>query len=580
MSNIQQLIGLLARPDVSEIILQSGSPPFARTGTELKPLSKQSLSVPHIEKFVQGTPVAAMLQNVGSTGRASEVFTMKGVLYEADITSSRDLTRVILTRSGSPSATTKAPRRDVATAISKRKVAVPAARRETRQQTPKPTSAKAIRKVSIRPASVSAPQPKRAFTPPAIKKPVSSILPGSIPTTRGQTAPDTIKQSPANAPDALVRLLSDARARNASDVHIMSGQPARIRMVGDLEPHGPELSHDQVRHMLTFLLTNTHRVKFDEFGYADLSAEIAGGRVRVNINRQRGGWKGCFRLVADKPASLEQLGLPPELIKLQVHHQGLAVISGPNGSGKTTTLAALVDLFNATRPVHIVTVEDPVEVLHSVKKAVITQREVGTHTKSFYRALKGALREDPDIIVIGELRDRETVEMALSAAETGHLVLATMSTPSGARTIDRLIDMFPPDVQSQVRSTLAGALKMVISQRLVPTIDRSRNVVAAEVITGNMSLWTLIRDNKLFQLPSLLQRGLALGMIRIEDSLNALVKQGVISVDVARSYADNPKSIEEPGTSSSVSRSAHTPPHNRGSARRGGISGLFKKKDS
>ena len=206
-------------------------------------------------------------------------------------------------------------------------------------------------------------------------------------------------------------------------------------------------------------------------------------------------------------------------------------------------MASLVDLFNQSRPIHIITVEDPIEIHHTPKQAVISQREVGRHTRTFDIALRAALREDPDVIVIGELRDPETVEMALRAAETGHLVIATMSTPSGAVTIDRLIDMFPRGVHSQVRNTLAGMLKLVISQRLVPSKSGKRQHVAAELITGSIPLYAMIRDNKLFQLPSLLQQGQAYGMIRIEDSLNALVRQGRIDPDIARAHANDPKAI-------------------------------------
>jgi twitching motility protein PilT len=255
------------------------------------------------------------------------------------------------------------------------------------------------------------------------------------------------------------------------------------------------------------------------------------------------------------------------------YHQGLVVVSGPNGAGKTTTLSALVDLFNSERSVHIITVEDPVEVIHPIKKAIVSQREVGIHTKSFHAALKGSLREDPDVIAIGELRDRETVEKALEAAETGHLVFATMSTPSGARTIGRLIDMFPPDDQSQVRSTLAGVLKFVVSQRLVPRKDGNGRVVAVELLTGGMALWTLIRDDKLFQLPSLLQRGRAFGMIRIEDSLNELLSSGVISMETAKAFADDPRvighSAEQPMSPNQASPAQST---------KGTMRNLFSKK--
>lgn len=359
-----------------------------------------------------------------------------------------------------------------------------------------------------------------------------------------RTAAERTGAPSADAAPALRDILVSAGERHASDVHISSGMKAMVRIAGELVPVGPKISREQVEGMLLPLLSPPRRDQLDRLGYTDLALDIERvGRLRININRQREGLKGCFRLVAASPVPLAELGLPEELATVTKHHQGLVVVSGPNGAGKTTTLASLVDVFNATRAMHIITVEDPVEVLHSKKKAVVSQREVGSHTKSFAAALKGALREDPDVIAIGELRDLETVEMALSAAETGHLVIATMSTPSGARTIDRLIDMFPPAVQNQVRATLAGTLKMVISQRLVPSADKTKRYAAAELITGNIPLWAMIRDNKLYQLQSLLQRGRAYGMIRIDDSLNDLVNRGLVTAETARLYADDPKSI-------------------------------------
>jgi twitching motility protein PilT len=239
-------------------------------------------------------------------------------------------------------------------------------------------------------------------------------------------------------------------------------------------------------------------------------------------------------------------------------------------------MAALVDLVNQSKPHHIITVEDPIEVVHPIKRAVISQRQVGLHTQSFHAALKGALREDPDVIIIGELRDRETVEMALQAAETGHLVIASMSTPSGAKTIDRLIDMFPPEDQAQVRSTLAGALKIVVSQRLVPNVARTQMVAVAELITGNVPLWSLIRDNKLFQLPSLLQRGRNYGMIRAEDSLNDLLARGVIDEDTARRYADDPRAINPGGVKApSSSPESAQPGQELGKAALGAMRNMF-----
>lgn len=343
---------------------------------------------------------------------------------------------------------------------------------------------------------------------------------------------------------SLESILSKARQLGASDVHISAGYPALFRTAGKLKEIGAPIADKQVTSMLTMLLDEKQKDSLKTVGYADLALELPRvGRLRVNVSRQQGGLKGCFRLIFAEPASLESLGLPLEFKKIVLHHQGLVVVSGPNGSGKTTTMASLINLFNESRPIHIITVEDPVEIVHPPKKAVISQREVGRHTRTFQAALKGSLREDPDIIAIGELRDQETVEMALSAAETGHLVIATMNTPSGAVTIDRLIDMFPQGVQSQVRNTLAGTLKMIISQRLVPSKDGKTQYVAAELISGCVPLSAMIRDNKLFQLPSLLQQGKAYGIIRIEDSINALVRKGLVETSVARAFANDTKAI-------------------------------------
>jgi len=242
------------------------------------------------------------------------------------------------------------------------------------------------------------------------------------------------------------------------------------------------------------------------------------------------------------------------------------VIAGPSGHGKTTTLAALVDLLNRARPIHIVTIEDPVEIVHPRHVAVVSQREVGRHTESFATALEAALREDPDVIVIGELRDRETVEIALTAAETGHLVLATMSTPSAAKTIDRLIDMFPPDDHPQVRASLGAALRAIVAQRLLPDAQGTGMVAAVELLVGVLALANLIRDNKLFQLPNLMQRGRAFGMLRLDDSLLELVRAGKLAEDVALRHADSRKEL---------TAALHPPPPPAEPARRG----LFGRKD-
>jgi twitching motility protein PilT len=292
------------------------------------------------------------------------------------------------------------------------------------------------------------------------------------------------------------------------------------------------------------LLGPTARTRLEEVGYVDLGFVVPGrGRVRANISRQQDGLAGTFRIARDTIPTLDELGLPRDLAKIVRHHQGLVVIAGPSGHGKTTTMAALVDLLNTSNSDHIITIEDPVEIEHPPKKAIVSHREVGRHTLSFVQALKASLREDPDVIVIGELRDRETVEIALTAAETGHLVLSTISTPSAVKTIDRLIDMFPPDDQIQVRASISGTLRAVIAQRLLPNATRDGMVAAIELVTGVLPLATMIRENKLFQLPSLMQRGRAFGMIRLDDSLAEHVRAKRLTDVVALGAAENKREL-------------------------------------
>jgi twitching motility protein PilT len=238
------------------------------------------------------------------------------------------------------------------------------------------------------------------------------------------------------------------------------------------------------------------------------------------------------------------LGLPSDITRASGHHQGLVVFTGPTGHGKTTTLTAVVDHINRTTSHHIITVEDPIENLHPRKKALISQREIVTHTASFASALRAALREDPDVIVVGELRDTETVRMAVAASETGHLVLGTMNTPSAAKTIDRLIDLFPPADQPQVRLTLASGLRLIVGQRLVPSPDRSRIHAAIELLPGSVPLSAIIRDNKTFQIPSLQQRGKGVGILRLDESLADLVRTQRVTMEDARAAAEAPAELE------------------------------------
>ncbi|HEY1553382.1 MAG TPA: PilT/PilU family type 4a pilus ATPase [Kofleriaceae bacterium] len=336
---------------------------------------------------------------------------------------------------------------------------------------------------------------------------------------------------------ALDQLVATARARGASDLHVAAGRPVMVRVGGELvaiDPAAPPLATAAAEAMLLAVLAPVHKAQLASVGYADLAIDLAGGgRLRANISGHQGGLKGAFRIARAAPPTLDELGLPASLSKVIAHHQGLVVIAGPSGQGKTTTLAALVDQLNASKPCHILTIEDPIEIVYARKAAVVSQREAGLHTKTFATGLKASLREDPDVIVIGELRDRETVEIALTAAETGHLVLSTMSTPSAAKTIDRLVDMFPAEEHAQVRASIAGALRAIVAQRLLPAVGGGV-VPAVELVTGVLPLAVLIREDKLYQLPNLMQRGKAFGMLRFEDSLAELVAAGKIASATAQ----------------------------------------------
>lgn len=343
----------------------------------------------------------------------------------------------------------------------------------------------------------------------------------------------------------LAVVLEQGRATGASDVHVVAERPVLFRIAGDLVPQGGALNSTRVEGMLMPVVPERLKPVLERDGSCDFSLDSpAMGRFRVNVSRHRTGLKGTFRVIAREVPTLETLGLPSDIAKATHHHQGLIVVTGPSGHGKTSTLAALVDLINRETSHHVLTVEDPVEFVHPRKKALISQREVGTHTKTFASALKGSLREDPDVIVVGELRDTETVRMALAAAETGHLLISTMNTPSAAKTIDRLIDLFPPADQQQVRLSLSSGLRLIVSQRLMASADGKSMVAAAEVLPGSVALGNLIRDNKTYQIPSLQQRGKSLGIVRFEDSLADLVRAGKVKLEVAKGFADNPDELE------------------------------------
>ena len=330
-------------------------------------------------------------------------------------------------------------------------------------------------------------------------------------------------------------LLVQTKEQNASDLHLTVGSPPTLRLHGKLTRlDQPQLTREDIHNMLYDLLTDEQKARYEATHDLDFSLELTGvGRFRVNAFLQRLGEGIVLRLIPSKIKSLDDLGMPAILKDLAMKDRGLVLVTGPTGSGKSTTLAAMVDHMNDNREDHIITIEDPIEFIHQHKKCNVNQREVGPHTMSFAAALRSALREDPDIILVGEMRDLETIAQALTAAETGHLVLSTLHTNNAPQTISRVVDVFPPHQQEQIRVQLADALLGVVAQSLVPTIDGKGRAAAMEIMVATPAIRNLIRENKVHQIPSAIQTGAREGMQSLDQALKALVKTQKISNDEA-----------------------------------------------
>jgi twitching motility protein PilT len=321
----------------------------------------------------------------------------------------------------------------------------------------------------------------------------------------------------------------------ASDLHLASGSQPIVRVRGELERLTfPVLENDKLKEML-YEIAPEYKVKiFEETGDVDFGYEIPGtARYRANFFNQKYGVAAVFREIPSKILTVEQLGLPPIMKKFAALHKGLILVTGPTGSGKSTTLAAIVDYANKNRKDHIITVEDPIEFVHQSQGCLVNHREVGLHTRSFAAALRGALREDPDVILVGEMRDLETIELALTAAATGHLVFGTLHTPSAAKTIDRVIDVFPAAQQNQIRNTLSEALKGVVAQNLFKRVDVKGRVAALEILVVTPAIANLIREAKTFQIPGMLQVGKKHGMQTLDDAIQDLLSKKMISPEDA-----------------------------------------------
>lgn len=349
--------------------------------------------------------------------------------------------------------------------------------------------------------------------------------------------------------DLLHPLMVKGAFNRASDLHITADRPPLMRVDGDLVPipdYDAPLPEAWVEQAAFALMSDGQRAEFDERGEVDLAHAAEGiGRLRTNVFRQLGSIAIALRFIPDRVYSLEELGAPPIARDLALLPRGLVLLTGPTGSGKSTTLTAMVDIINHEVPAHVITIEDPIEFHHESSRSLIHQREVGSDTGSFAEALRRVLRQDPDVILIGELRDPESIQTALSAAETGHLVLSTLHTQGAAKSVNRIIDVFPADKQHQIRTQLGDTLQGIISQTLLPLAQTNGRTIATEVLINTPAVANMIREGQVAQLYSAMQAGAAVGMHTLDQDLKRLVEEGVIAQHVAKAFAVDPKSLDD-----------------------------------
>ena len=353
---------------------------------------------------------------------------------------------------------------------------------------------------------------------------------------------------PPTAPAKHVdQYLAIGQSGGASDIHLAANAPPCWRLSGNLQPiwpDAPKLTAADTAELITSFLTESQQAELEKRGDVDFAYATRFGRFRTSVVRQRLGADLVFRIISTRVRTMDELGLPESLKLLTRFHNGLVLVTGPVGSGKSTTLAALVEQVNLERKEHIITLEDPIEYVFEPKGCQITQREVHTHTRSFGAALRASLREDPDVIMVGEMRDLETISLAITASETGHLVLGTLHTSNASRTLDRLLDVFPSDQQEQIRVMVSESLRGVISQQLISRIDGQGRAVALEILTNTPAVANVIRESRTYMLPGIIQTGRKQGMRLMDDSLAALYDEGVISAEEASSRAEQKQAMQ------------------------------------
>ena len=343
----------------------------------------------------------------------------------------------------------------------------------------------------------------------------------------------------------ITELLHITSDMDASDLHLTVGVPPTLRIHGLLTKLDyPVLNENDVYEMLYSVLSDEHRKKFERLKEIDFSLEIVNGaRFRVNVFMHRRGIAGAFRLIPEKLKTLEELGLPQKLEEFTKKPKGLVLVTGPTGSGKSTTISTLIDIINEKQRLHIITIEDPIEFIHHHKSCIIDQREVGLHTDSFSYALRSALREDPDVIMVGEMRDLETISMAVTAAETGHLVFSTLHTNSAAETVERIIDVFPAHQQRQIRIQLAESLQGVVTQTLLPNVDRTKRLPVVEIMVATPAIKNIIREERIHMIPAIIQASQQYGMQTMDQSIRQLFLSHQIDRETALSKASDSKFV-------------------------------------
>ena len=492
MAQLDRFLNILVSNNATALVLSEGDVATVTIKDSARPVMKQALTSAQILTLVREIAPSEKPHSLDAQGSVRFEYTTADGTFDVALTQNGKISARIEPKSGATNGARPAPNGS-----------------QPKAEAPKVEAAK------VEAPRVEVPRMEPSFVAPQ----AASKTEAPRAAVTGNRAFDRIED--------LLRILI---TKKASDLHLRAGSPPMLRASGEIEPieNQAVLSSEDIDAMLASVMLEHNRAEFKELNDSDFAHEIPGiARFRGNALRDRKGSGAVFRAIPAAVVTVEQMGLSQEVQRLCHLTKGLVLVTGPTGSGKSTTLCALIDLVNRSRSDHIITIEDPIEFVHESKKCLITQRHVGVHTSSFKHALRAALREDPDIVLVGELRDLETVSMAIETAETGHLVFGTVHTSTAVSTVDRIIDQFPPDRQSQIRVMLSESLKGVISQVLCKKIGGGR-VAAREIMLSTPSVSNLIREGKTFQLPSVLQTSRRLGMVTMNDALIELVEGGMV----------------------------------------------------